>query len=297
MPRVDKPIAGVGGNHLEQVLRNVRTQFSNAGLAEAALDARILIMGLLDLSPTELISCGGKTLDPRSISLIEDGVRQRLNGRPVYRILGWREFYGHRFALSPETLEPRPDTETLVEVAVKFVRGFVSQQRQCMIADLGVGTGAIGLSILAEIPECRCLGIDTVAGALETARANATTLGVGERYELRLGNWLEGINQVFDVIVSNPPYIEYGDIAGLAREVGAHDPLIALDGGVDGLDAYRAIAEQAGMRLAANGVILVELGLEQGPDIVAIFDRHGFKQVVAANDMTGIERVIGFKRA
>ena len=293
---VDQPI-GASTVRLDHLLAETRTRFSNAGVPEPAQDARVLVTGLLNLSPTDLIARGDSVLDARSISLIEDAVRQRLEGRPVYRILGWREFYGRRFALSPETLEPRPDTETLVEVTLDVARRIINQKQVCRIADLGVGTGAVGLSILAELPECTCLGVDIAPGALETARANADALGVSERYELQSGDWLEGIDAIFDIIVSNPPYIERNDVANLAREVGEHDPVIALDGGADGLDAYRAIAAQAGPRLSENGTILMEIGIGQGPDIAKIFNRFDFGQTVAARDLAGIERVIGFEKA
>jgi len=290
---VDQP----GGTvRLDRLVVDVRARFSKAGIAEPAQDARVLVTGLLDLSPTDLIARGDRVLDARSLSLVEDGVRQRLAGRPVYRILGWREFYGRRFSLSEDTLEPRPDTETLVDAAIDVARRFIGQQQVCRIADLGVGTGAVGLSVLAELPQCTCLGIDIAPGALKTARTNAEALGVSKRYELQQGNWLVGVEGVFDIILSNPPYIERATVTKLAREVGEHDPVVALDGGKDGLDAYKAIAAQAGARLSEKGVVLVEMGIGQGPHIAEIFNRLEFRQTVSLRDLAGIERVSGFEK-
>lgn len=281
---------------LDRMLIEARQAFQAAGIAEAALDARVLLAGLLDLAPGKLISDGDRPVPEADQTRIRAAIRQRCAGMPVYRILGHREFHGHSFRLSAETLEPRPDTETLVDAAIEAAREMVSAGGRCLLADLGIGTGAIGLSVLAAVPSARCVGVDISPDAVATAKANADGLGLSDRYEARTGNWFDGIEEVFDLVLSNPPYIPSADIEELAPEVRLHDPVQALDGGSDGLEAYREIASGAGPRLAPGGVVMVEIGIGQGADVAAIFQAEGFDLTGARADLAGIERVLIFKR-
>jgi release factor glutamine methyltransferase len=290
------PPAADGGMRLDALVTETRQTFSAAGIEAAGFEARLLIGGLLDVSDTAMITGGDRDIPPDDVARLRQAVSERIDGRPVHRILGWREFYGRRFALSPATLEPRPDTEVLVEAAIDEVRSIVEQTGECLFADLGVGTGAIGLSVLAEVPASRCIGVDVSSEAVETARANATSLGLDDRYEVREGDWLTGIETVFDLILSNPPYIRLGDIGGLAREVRDADPHLALDGGDDGLDAYRAIARKAVDRLCSGGAVMLEIGQGQDPDVIAIFEAYGYKFVSKHADLGGVYRVLVLRK-
>lgn len=281
---------------LDMLLAEVRSQFAHAGIEAPGFDARLLIGGLLDLSPTTMITGGDGELPAHDVARVRQAARERLAGRPVHRILGWREFYGRRFTLSPATLEPRPDTEVLVEAAIAEVKTVIAQKGECLFADLGVGTGAIGLSVLAEVPGSRCMGVDRSAEAVATARANAESLALSDRYEAREGDWLEKIDAVFDLILSNPPYIRSADIGALSKEVREADPLLALDGGGDGLEAYRAIARTVGGRLSSGGAVMLEIGQGQGADVTAIFEASGYTFSTELTDLSGIDRVVVLRK-
>ena len=284
------------GLSLDTLMAEVRTAFSKAGIETPGFDARLLIGGLLDMSPTTMITGGDATISADDVARVRQAAEQRMAGRPVHRILGWREFYGHRFALSPATLEPRPDTEVLVEAAVAEAKKIMAEKGECLIADLGVGTGAIGLSVLAEGPGCRCIGVDRSSEAVKTARANAEALGLSDRYEVREGDWFDGIESVFDLIVSNPPYIPSADIEGLSLDVRISDPALALDGGGDGLDAYRAIARTSKDRLASGRAVMLEIGQGQAEDVTALFEAQSYRFAGKHADLGGIDRVLVLRK-
>lgn len=272
----------------------LRAAFRAAGLETADLDARLLTAGLAEVEPHRLATDGDMPLPADLRDRLAKAAGERLGGRPVHRILGAREFYGLSLALSEATLEPRPDTETLVNAVLPFVRQTVTKKQSCSIADLGVGTGAIGLALLAECPLARCLGIDVSTDAVATARANARGLGLTERYRATTGDWLTGIDARFDLIVSNPPYIPTADLARLSREVIKHDPALALDGGADGLDAYRSIAGQAARCLEPGGCVAVEIGIGQGSDVSGLFGAAGLEATGQFADLGGVLRVLLF---
>ena len=272
----------------------LRTAFRSEGLETADLDARLLTAKLAGVEPHQLATGGDAPLAEDVRDRLIRALHDRLEGMPVHRILGSREFYGLTLGLSPATLEPRPDTETLIDAVLPIIRERVASKGACSIVDLGIGTGAIGLALLAACPEARCLGIDVSAEAVETARANAKALGLDTRYQAIQGDWLSGIDARFDLIVSNPPYIPTADLPTLSREVTAHDPLLALDGGADGLDAYRAIAAQAGSRLEAGGSVALEIGIGQRDMVTTLFLQAGFKAEGIFCDLGGVERVLLF---
>lgn len=279
---------------LGTLLGEARTAFRVGGLATADLDARLLVGGLLEVTTTALLTRADAPVSDRDAAQVRSAIEERLNGRPVHRILGFREFYGQRLNLSPETLEPRPDTEILVEAALPHVHAFIAATGECSIADLGIGTGAIGLALLAEAPGSTCLGIDCSAEAVDTALANAAALGLEARYRAKQGDWLIGVDERFEIIVSNPPYIVSSEIDRLSIEVRLHDPRAALDGGGDGLDAYRAIAGQVEGHLKPGGKVLVEIGEGQSSDVTAIFAAAGYKLASSFADLSKIERVLVF---
>ncbi len=273
----------------------MRTAFRSEGLETADLDARLLTANLAGVEPHQLVTAGDTPLAEDVRNRLNQALHDRIEGMPVHRILGSREFYGLSLDLSPATLEPRPDTETLIDAVLPLVRERVAAKGSCSIADLGIGTGAIGLALLATCPEARCLGVDVSAEAVETALKNADALGLGDRYEAVQGDWLSDLDVQFDLIVSNPPYIPTSDLASLSREVTEYDPVLALDGGADGLDAYRAIVSQAGHRLEAGGYLALEIGIGQRHSVAALAVAHGFAEVGTFRDLGGVERVLLFK--
>ena len=214
----------------------------------------------------------------------------------MHRILGHREFHGLDLLLSKETLEPRPDTEVLVDTLLPALKEAVSRKGSARILDLGTGTGAICLVLLKECAQASGIGSDISADALETAAKNAARNGLDSRFETIRSNWFEKISGRFDIIVSNPPYIRTDIVATLDPEVRNHDPMAALDGGQDGLAPYRLIAADAGRFLVENGTVGVEIGFDQRLDVSAIFASHGFSLLDAVKDYGGNDRVLTFRR-
>lgn len=275
--------------------RLVAARFEAAGIDTPALDARLLVGHALSLDHTALASQAGRELTAAERATIAQLATRRMRGEPVARILGVKEFWGLPLNLSPATLVPRPDTETVVEAALAAL----GESRKCdplRIADLGTGSGAILFALLHECPHATGLGTDIEPQALETAHANASALGLQSRTGFVLADFGTALNETFDLVVSNPPYIPTAEIGALATEVRDHDPLRGLDGGVDGLDAYRAIAREAPHLLHDDGVLIVEIGAGQSGDVAAILTRGGLEQRAIHRDLSGRERALSFRR-
>jgi release factor glutamine methyltransferase len=267
-------------------MMRVGAAMARARLAIAPLDARLLLQHVLLCSHADLILRENDPLTDEIEVRYFELVERRAAGEPVTKILGAREFYGRMFHVTPDVLDPRGDTETIVDLCL--------EKRAQRILDLGVGSGAILLTILAEWPESEGVGVDLSAAALAVAKANGKNLGVGARVDWIQCRWFEKLYGKFDLIVSNPPYIASADIAGLERDVRDHDPHLALDGGVDGLDCYRAIASQASPFLSHDGRIVMEIGLGQQDDVVHIFTTQGFRLAATRADLSGIARALQF---
>jgi release factor glutamine methyltransferase len=211
----------------------------------------------------------------------------------VSRILGKREFWSMSFAVGPATLDPRPDSETLVAAVLARIP---DRHAEIALLDLGTGTGCLLLALLSELPQASGVGIDISAEARDTAAANAEALGLAGRAAFRLGDWARDISAQFDVIVSNPPYIESTSIDRLEPEVAQFDPRGALDGGADGLSAYRALIPQAAERLKAGGLLALEIGAGQGKAVRALAAQAALTDLGGARDLAGIERCLLFSR-
>lgn len=252
------------------------------------LDARLLVAHVLGIEADQVPLRDDEPVSDeiaeRAMALAE----RRGAGEPVARIVGWREFHGLRIGLSADTLVPRPDTETLVDAVIAERRDLIGDA--LTILDLGTGTGAILLALLVAFPHATGVGVDTSAGALAAARSNAERLGLSSRLRLVQGDWASGIDSRFDVVVSNPPYVETAAIESLAVEVRRFDPYVSLDGGADGLDAIRAIVADLGRLLAAGGSGVVEIGAGQAPAVAKLAANHGFSTRMVT-DLAGIERV------
>jgi release factor glutamine methyltransferase len=215
-------------------------------------------------------------------------VLRRAGGEPVHRIIGRREFHGHFFDICADVLDPRPETELLVE---HVIAGHV-REAELHFADIGTGSGAIGISLLKAFRFARCCAIDISKGALDQARHNAKLHGVEDRFHTVQSNYLAGIGLLFDFIVSNPPYIRSGDIDGLDREVRLHDPRSALDGGVDGLDAYRVILGQASTRLRTGGRLYLEIGSDQLEMCSELAYALGWRVIFSQCDYANLPRLL-----
>ncbi|OHV78281.1 peptide chain release factor N(5)-glutamine methyltransferase [Ensifer sp. LCM 4579] len=281
---------------LDSLLAESRDRLMAAGIEGAALDSRHLVSGLLGLSLAELMTRGRHPVSDADAQRIRAAIQRRAGREPVYRILGEREFYGLTLKLSGETLEPRPDTEILVDCLVPYARRIAARKGRCRIIDLGTGTGAICLALLASVLDARGLGTDISVDALATAGENAERNGLAERFETLRSSWFEAVDGRFDIVVSNPPYIRSKVVDKLEPEVRLHDPAAALDGGDDGLDAYRAIALHAGRHIEAGGVIGLEIGFDQKQAVTALFVSEGFCLLESAKDLGGNDRVLVFEQ-
>jgi release factor glutamine methyltransferase len=281
---------------LDSLLAESRDKLKAAGIEAAALDARHLVSGLLGLSRAALVTRGGEPVGEADAARIRAAIERRAAHEPVHRILGEREFFGLNLKLSKDTLEPRPDTETLVDCLIPHVRRIAARKGSCRIIDLGTGTGAICLALLNAVLDARGLGTDISDNALQTARENARRNGLAERFETLRSNWFEAVEGRFDVIVSNPPYIRSSVIPELDPEVKYHDPVAALDGGDEGLDAYRAIALHAGRHLETGGLLGLEIGFDQKQAVTALFEAQGFRLLSGVKDLGGNDRVLLFEQ-
>lgn len=275
--------------------KDLRNRFRAAGLATPELDARILVLETLGLSLAELLGRPDTPVAAAGRDELEERARRRLAGEPVHRIIGHRSFYGLDLALSPETLEPRPDTEILVDALKPRVEATIATNGCCRILDLGTGTGAICLALLSLYPEACGAGADISVEALRTAAANAARLGLKGRFSTVRSDWFSTVETKFDVIVSNPPYIRSRDMESLSKEVRAHDPHRALDGGSDGLDAHRRIAAGSAACLTVAGSVGVEIGFDQRREVTALFEESGYTLVEARADFSGNDRVLIFR--
>jgi len=281
-------------------LRDLTRRFAAAELDTPALDARVLLMHVTGMDHARLIAHPERTLDADEAERLEGFAKRRLAGEPVSRIIGAREFYGRDFLVTPDVLDPRADTETLIDAALEAARRLGAEGSGLRIADAGAGSGAIIVTLLAELPGARGVAIDISRKALEVAGRNAAAHGVAERLETRRSNWFDEVRGPFDLIVSNPPYIASGQIDSLAREVAGYDPRLALDGGADGLGAYRALAEQAGGVLAPGGFVIVEAGFGQAGAIEELFREAGLVEEEGLGpwicDLAGVRRALVLRK-
>ncbi|MEA2896485.1 MAG: release factor glutamine methyltransferase [Bradyrhizobium sp.] len=273
--------------------RALTAQFKNHAIDSTELDARILVGSVLGLDLTGVIAAGTQILTADEAERLEDLAKRRIAGEPVARIVGLKEFWGLPLRLSPATLVPRPDTETVVEAALEILRAESRCESPLRIADLGTGSGAILLALLSELPNAFGVGTDISVPALRTARANARQLGFLARAAFVACDYAAALSRPFDLMVSNPPYIRSVDIANLATEVRDHDPYRALDGGIDGLDAYRLIAPEATRLLAPGGALVVEVGHGQSGDVRGLMTAAGLAPAgPPKSDLAGIRRAV-----
>jgi release factor glutamine methyltransferase len=275
-------------------LGEVAARLASAGFDEARRRARRLLAAALDLSATEVFARLDRMITENEGERVAELLRRTLAHEPLSRIVGVREFWGLEFTLSPDTLDPRPETETVVEAVLAR---FAERNRPYRLLDLGTGTGCLLLALLSEFPRASGFGIDKAYRAAATARRNAECLGFGAQAQFAVGDWATALNGSFDAIVANPPYIAHGDIDRLPREVRDYDPLMALDGGGDGLDAYRALAGDIPRLLSPGGFFACEVGAGQDSAVAGIIRGCGFVIVETVPDLAGIGRCVVARRS
>lgn len=269
--------------------RGWRDVLGRLGFATAALDAKLLTGHALGLDALMMATREGEPVADDAAARVAALLQRRMSGESVARIVGEREFYGLAFGLNAATLEPRPDTELLVDLAIRAL------PRGGRLLDLGTGTGCIPISVLANRADATALASDVSGEALAMARRNAQRHGVGERLHFAEGSWFEALTfseEQYDLIVSNPPYISSEVVETLSAEVRNFDPLLALDGGPDGLAPYRIITAQAGGFLKPDGLVMVEIGYDQGEAVSALFAQTGFGDIRVEKDLAGLDRVV-----
>jgi release factor glutamine methyltransferase len=275
---------------IDRAVREAARRLAASGVEDALRDARLLMRAVRGWDAATLFARQQEPLAPADAAAFAGLVARRRSREPVSRILGRREFWSLDLALGPATLDPRPDSETLVEAALAHA----ADPRR--VLDLGTGSGCLLLATLSERPRAFGVGLDRSEGALRTARANAISLGFGGRSAFVLGDWTDMLGPGFDLVLANPPYIPAGEIAGLEPEVRGFDPAAALDGGADGLDAYRRIFADLGRILAPDGTALFEHGQGQDAAVAAIARGAGFDIIATPRDFSGVVRVCAVKR-
>ena len=260
----------------------------DGGIDVADLEARLILSRRADLGWADIIARPDMDISNKQLNNIESDVSERLKGMPLSRLYGEKQFWGLDFALSPETLDPRPDTEILVEQALKAFKA----APPITILDLGTGTGCILISLLSEWKQSRGVGVDVSSGALKTAQNNAKTHGVDARASFIQSDWFDSIEGKFDLIVSNPPYIAAEIIPNLSKEVKNHDPILALEGGHDGLQAYKKIFSSLKSHLNPHGKALLEIGFDQREDVARLAEESDFFVKDVHLDLAGKPRVV-----
>ena len=268
--------------------------FTAAGKEAAGLESRLLLQAATGLTPLALATCADESLlDQASAALLGDYASRRVAGEPVSRILGRSGFYGLNLHVAPDVLDPRADTETLVNAALALLD--VRKMTQPRILDLGVGSGAILCALLDARPDAFGVGVDISSGACALARQNLAHCGLSERSAVVRGDWTDALSGRFDLIVSNPPYISHSEFAALEPEVIAFDPILALDGGADGLDPYRRIASALFRLLRPGGAACFEIGWRQGSDVTGILRAAGFDEARIFKDNGHRDRVVAIE--
>jgi release factor glutamine methyltransferase len=285
------------GMTIEAARRHLTRRFIDRGLESPELDARLLVAHALALDHAALAARGPHVLAASEAAAVTALMRRRLCREPVARIVGYKEFWGLRLGLNSATLVPRPETETVVDAALAAI-GCRACAPLLRLADLGTGSGALLLALLSELPRAHGIGTDLSPRALACARENAVALGLSPRASFLACDYGTALASPFDLVVCNPPYVAQGDIAALEAEVGEFDPRPALDGGPDGLDAYRALARDVRRLLAPHGPLVLELGRGQLDAVTMLFAAVGLAPAGSPHcDLAGIARALVLRAA
>lgn len=275
---------------LKEAQAEVARRLSAAGVDSARLDARLLLAEAIGVDSAYIFSYPERVLDAAESERLEALVARREAREPLARILGVREFWSLPFRVSADTLVPRPDTETVVEAVLEAVE---DREAALRLLDLGTGSGCLLLALLSELPQAEGVGVDLNPGALAVAGDNAVALGLSDRARFVEGSWDTEVGGPFDLVVSNPPYIPDADIPGLMPEVVEWEPRLALAGGEDGLDSYRAIARRLPNLLRPGGAAFFEVGVGQDRGVAGLLQEAGAQSIVIKRDLPGVPRCVG----
>lgn len=274
---------------LDDALTRVATMLAAAGIPDPRREARLIVRHATGWDDAAMLTDPGRELGDDQAAALDAMAARRASREPMAYIMGEREFWSLPFRVTPATLVPRPDTETVVEAVLADIG---DKARTLRILDLGTGSGCLLLALLSEFPNASGLGIDISEAAIEVAKINATRLGFDVRATFRIGDWLDGVEERFEIVVANPPYVADRDIPGLDADVRSFEPLGALAGGPDGFDAYRRIAGRLGKVLAVDGIACFEVGVGQADSVAAIFAGQGFRVHAVRADLAGTPRVV-----
>lgn len=276
---------------LKEIQRKLCNNFSIIGIETPELDARIILKEVLSLDDKDLILKESLDIPNELIEKIIAIESRRLNGEPISKIFKKRDFYNSTFLISNDVLDPRPETELIVEIA----NNFIDKNEVKNILDLGTGSGCILLSILKENKMINGLGIDLSKDAISIAKQNSKKLNLETQSNFLISNWMSSVNYKYDLVVSNPPYIASEDIKKLSKSVKIYDPILSLDGGDDGLNSYRLIASDLKRVVSKNALIIIEIGYNQSLQVIEIFKKNNFKLMKKYNDINGLDRVLTFQ--
>ena len=276
---------------LKEIQRKLCNNFSIIGIETPELDARIILKEVLSLDDKDLILKESLDISNEMIEKIIAIESRRLNGEPISKIFKKRDFYNSTFLISNDVLDPRPETELIVEIA----NNFINKNEVKNILDLGTGSGCILLSILKENKMINGLGIDLSKDAISIAKQNSKKLNLETQSNFLISNWMSSVNYKYDLVVSNPPYIASEDIKKLSKSVKIYDPILSLDGGDDGLNSYRLIASDLKRVVSKNALIIIEIGYNQSLQVIEIFKKNNFKLMKKYNDINGLDRVLTFQ--
>lgn len=277
------------GASLRQALSAIASRLQAAGIERARAEARLLAAHALAVSLENIVGDDARLLTPEEMRRLEDLAARRARREPMAQILGRREFFGRDFFVTADVLTPRPDSETLIEAVLAQVP---DRKAALRLLELGVGSGCLLLTLLAELPNAQGTGIDISTAALAVAKHNASALGLADRCELIEGDWSGAARGRYDIVLSNPPYIPSRDIDGLEPEVARYEPRLALDGGGDGLIFYRRLAADLPRLLGDGGLVAVEIGQGQGSDVSRLLTGTGLRLLPAHADLAGIDRCV-----
>lgn len=275
------------------LLKAASAEIAAAGLEDAPREARLLMMEVTGLDRAAVFVHPARDLDAATVARFRGLVARRVQREPMAHILGRREFWSLTFKVTADTLDPRPDSETLVQAVIDQIPDRSAPLR---VVDFGTGTGCLLLALLHEFPVAMGLGVDVSEAALSVARENAAALQLDARAGFRRSNWDEEVDPAFEILISNPPYISAGEIAALQPEVAQYEPRLALDGGMDGLCAYRRLGPAAVRLLAQGGLAAFEIGVGQTDSVVRIMEAAGLRHIATANDLAGIQRCLLFRK-
>ena len=276
---------------LSELQKKITKILAEGGIETNSLDARIILREIFNFDEKELILNSDLILSESKISKVQKIITRRLNFEPVSKIFGKRDFYNSTFSISDDVLDPRPETENIVEIANNFIleKGYES------FIDLGTGSGCIILSILKENKNLTAVGVDISIDAINIAKKNSKDMNLEKRSSFLVSNWLSSVYNSYDLIISNPPYIPSDEIITLSKTVKNFDPLISLDGGQDGLKCYKEIAQDINRVINKNGRVILEIGYNQAHDVIQIFESKEFKLLKIYNDINDLNRILTFE--